>query len=221
MSSDVEALSQITSSGCKDAVGVEYICSPTVTHRSLSNITCVICSKSVLLSYLQHQFKHTGELSQKHTYSLEWLQAFIAQCSLRYTCPVCQLKSHDTISFKDSIGISDNGKFKVLLKVKQSIAELNIQVTETQHQISVVNQHIDSLRSELLSKLDSVPQPTPSCIAEYESNISKKSYAEVMTDIIKVVQSAVSEGFKLKSNDNKVDVSIIIFGLQESKNDIN
>ena len=152
MSSDDEALSQIMSSGCKDAVGMEYICSPTVTHRSLSNITCVICSKFVLLSCLQHQFR-----SQKHTCSLEWLQAFIAHCSLRYTCPLCQLISHDAISFKDSIGISDDGKFKVLSNVKQSIAELNIQVTEIQRQISVFNQHINLLRSELLSKLDSVP----------------------------------------------------------------
>ena len=139
MSSDNEALSQITSSGCKDAVRVECICSPVVTHRSLNHITCVICSKSVLLSCLQHQFKHTGELSQKHTCSLEWLQAFIAHCSLHYTCPACQLKSQDVISFKDSIRISDDGKFKVLSNVKQSIAELNFQVTETQHQLSIVN----------------------------------------------------------------------------------
>ena len=112
------------------------------------------------------------------------MQAFIAHCSLRYTCPSCQLKLHDAISFKDSIGISDDGKFKVLSNVKQSIAELNIQVTETQHQISVVNQHIDSLRSERLPKLDSVPQPTPSCTVEYKSNIPKISYAEVAKDII-------------------------------------
>ena len=94
-------------------------------------------------------------------------------------------------------------------------------MTETQHQISVVSQHMDLLRTELSSKLDSVPQLTPSSTVEYKSNIPKKSYAEITTNIFKVVQSAVSEGFKLKSNDNKVDVSIIIFGLQELKNDIN
>ena len=72
------------------------------TSQHMSSIHCAICSKQVLIACLLNQYKQTGGSTQKHTYSLEWLQTFFTSSALLNVCKSCrvlQQKSHDTIMY--------------------------------------------------------------------------------------------------------------------------
>ena len=55
-----------------------------------------------------------------------------------------------------------------------------------------------------------------------KTNLLRKSYAVIATiDIIQVVQNAVAQGFKSQKKDDCIEKFIVVYGLSESKNDIN
>ena len=209
MSAEEDILTQTTTDAAGDK---ECFCSPCAAHRSTSMIACANCSKPILLACLHHQFKQTGGSALKHACSLEWLQAFIGHSDLRYVCKSCQHQPRDSYS-----SMASNGNFNIgkspsnldMISIQQSITDLN-------NKIAHVLKKLQSINSQTLNVNQSIQPATDTTHSEMGT-----SYAEVTsTGIIKAVHDAVSSSLKVKSADDRAEVSVMVFGLPESKLDM-
>ena len=189
----------------------DCICTPAISHRSLSCITSAVCSKPTLLACLQHQFKSAGGLAQKYSCSSEWLLAFINQCDLRYVCQPCRtntIKSSDLFTSTSSGNTRDKGEV----------------------QIVNINNDIKKMHTDLLNKLQSVQQDVSALLSNRATNEStfinstlqppkQPTFADVVsTDVMKsVVSLTLKEQQKIMIDGS----SIAVYGFPEEGDDYN
>ena len=200
-SPDANSLSQPAIARCS----LDNSCS-NASCQSAHLLTCLLCKQSVHLSCLVRKFKEDGHDWLRN--KTDWLFDFIQYSALQYTCKNCVNQPNNN---------AEAGIAQSISNINQSLSNIDAKIENLYGDIKSLKCKSDDtllITGNQLSSQNSPAIPCPSTAS------SKKSYAEaVSTDIFKVVQNAVSDSFKAKQLDDKINASVIIFGLPESRDD--
>ena len=231
--SDVSILSS-WSVNSATAVAVDCICLPAVSHRNSCSLTCVCCAKKTLLACFLHEFSQSGNGAFRN--SVEWLHTFITGCNFQFTCRSCLHDSRD-----DPRSHSGNSASSITGNSHSEVSFLASCVGDLFSRIDVKGIKIEKLQSDLIKLpliptacepikcLSSVNQNT---IGDYNSTVlhepklsSQISYAQTLSknisdDLGKMVKQVVSDSLRAQKREDKIGVSVIIFGMPESDNDV-
>lgn len=194
-----------------------------VTSQS-SAPTCTSCNKAITAKCLALKCSACGSLCHmtcfvnnyvatngcdKPKNSLAWLADFL-QGNFFFVCSKCTAVSGIPQPVFPKSQLQQDNILSDIASVKQSVHELD-------NKIAGMLTSFDALRSELNKTAGINVLSTASCDQSIQ-----KSFAQVASqDIVKAVQSALSDSLRTKDSDRRAGASIMIYGLPESnKSDV-
>ena len=195
-------------------------CTPTVAHRSSCFITCAVCSKSFLVACLQNQSKQTVSLAAKYTCSTEWLQGFIVQCDLKYSCQENKQKSHDSTTIKldgnSAQCLPQQRQGNITTQLHNEIASLQSSFMAISTSANQIAQQMSELKSSLLPASD-MSLSRDEQMSEMSSISSKQAtYTSIVSkSISETVKKVVTDSIKVRNSLAREKCSIVIYGLPE------
>ena len=206
--------------GLTDAVAsaTDHVSSPSVSDVcqfcmescACDDLNCIKCNSCGFPTHTLCLIKFAKDKSAKKFQgaATSWLHDLLYAAGLCFYCQVCQVTSQATVSCSSTHTAPPT------------------EPNNMQSSINCIESKIDLLIPGLLAGASqedkNAPQLSDKSLGDSNSKTDKaKSYSDVIgTDLSSVVKCAVSASIKEQKLEEKSNCSVIIFCLEESKNDI-
>ena len=178
-----------------------------------ATLRCIHCGEAIHLAFQLKQFKDAGNEAPKN--KIEWLGDFIKFAALAHRCKACQENQRNcAASSVVTATASDPQVSQEIANMKQSIAALDSKISSVLTSISSINGNLFCAQKKDVSSANHIT-------ASSEKSDIVKSYATTVgCDLPSIVKTVVNESVKAQRNNERDKSSVVIYGLQESNNDL-